>query len=145
MSCSASFRQTRSRTSRSPRSSPCTSASSNVSSCDRMGLRERARKSLAAGEAADEADESLVVHVDVARIESEAKRVVEAAQKQLEAARAEIVALRKTKASLAEAGATMQKVEKKISGLETKEDALRKREGEVEALVASLDGRNKGL
>ncbi len=52
-----------------------------------MGLRERARKSLAAGEAADEADESLVVHVDVARIESEAKAREEQLKKELHEAR----------------------------------------------------------
>src|SRR6266511_2874161 len=87
MSCSASCRQTRSKTSRSPRSSPCTSASSSGSSCDPMGLREKARKSLAAREAGDEEDESLVVHVDVARIESEAKTREEQLKKELHEAR----------------------------------------------------------
>ncbi len=50
-------------------------------------MREKARKSLAAREAGDEEDESLVVHVDVARIESEAKAREEQLKKELHEAR----------------------------------------------------------
>src|SRR2546428_13418311 len=71
------------------------------------------------------------------------KKALKELEGELKEARAELQDLRKNKAAAAAGESALRKAEKKRAAVDGKEASLRKREGEVEALVASLDGRHR--
>src|SRR2546428_6519592 len=80
-----------------------------------------------------------------AAAERETKKALKELEGELKEAREELQDLKKNKAATADAEGAMDKVEKKRAAVDAKEVSLRKREGEVETLVESLDCSNLEL
>src|SRR3989475_520148 len=75
----------------------------------------------------------------------EASRTLKQAQAELEEARDEVKTLRKSKATVKDAESATEQLRKTRVAVDTKEASLKKREAEVESMVASLNKHDKEI